>query len=223
MATIDTSQSLTVPKFLYGPSRSGAHRRWKAFAKRAIKVDSWKVALGGVELMTIEEVKGDFSAGNSRAIMFEGENLWLDECFEDFLMAIPRGLSSDADAERICQLTSTGLDHFCFALIFSVAGAGMGMWRSPANKRKTACLCLPKMLRWWPIIRTFDQRFSQGQKACKMSGGLPMFRGWPSWGAGLGNLLNDLGMTWEESTCLAEAGPDMAADIAAEWLRKHCI
>jgi hypothetical protein len=94
-------------------------------------------------------------------------------------------------------------------------GVGFGMWRDPEQKLNTAKLCLPKLLRWWPQICLFDQRFSHGT----FFGDSQVARGWPNWAAGLCNLCMDLGVPYSEMNRL-DASPEEAAKIAAEWLEK---
>ena len=211
----EANSILVVPRFLYGPKMSQAHRRWKAVARKAAKSGSWEVALAGVEFMPLEEVKGDFACNNSHALLFTGENLWLNDTFEALFHATAdRACSSedpDAWAKFLEGLTGSGLDHFWFALSVCVTGVGIIKWRDIRERRRTARVFLSKLLRWWPQLCVYDQRFSMGQKMG--------IRGWPGWAAGLAILCEDLGVKSSDIDKFSD-DPVEAAKLAADWLEK---
>jgi len=208
--------NLLVPCVLYGSSRGQSHRQWKRIAKKAAKTGSWEAALVGVEFMPLDDVRGDFSCNNSNGLLFEGENLWLDDTFEIlFHVTADKACSSndpDAWAKLLEKLTVSGLDYFWFSLCLCVAGVGIVRWRDRNESRRTACLCLEKLLRWWPQICTYDRRFSLGQKTGDA------LRGWSGWSSGLCGLCIYLGAKREEILRLTEISPQEAGKVAAGWL-----
>jgi hypothetical protein len=195
---------------------SECHRRWKSVARKAAKTGSWETALSGVEFMPLDQVQGDFSVNNASALLFEGDNLWLNDTFEVLSdVTADRACSSedpDAWAKSLEGLTVSGLDHFWFALCLCVTGVEIIMWRDLNERRRVAQLCVPKLLHWWPQLCVFDQRFSHGQKTG--------MRGWSLWAQGLRTLCEDLGARRADVTGRMFLGPQALAESAAEWLQK---
>jgi hypothetical protein len=116
------------------------------------------------------------------------------------------------------KLFISGLDHFWFALCMCVAGSWMTMRRTPEEKQSVAVLCLPKLLRWWPILCGYDQRFSSGQLFEERAGSA-LARGWPQWGSGLGRLCEDLGISTAGEEIMTN--PIEAGKLAAFWLSEY--
>jgi hypothetical protein len=207
--------ALTVPRLLYGPKRSQSHQRWKVIAKKAAKTGSWEAALRDVEMMPLSEVKGDFSCSNAHGAMYVGDILWVDDTFETLFHATADFANAsegpNAWAKLLERLTLSGLDHFWFALFLGVSGVGIVMWRDESERRRAASLCLEKLLRWWPTLCIYDQRYSAGPH-------LPQFRGWPEWCAGLCNLCSDIGVGQEDITRFTEMDAFTAGKTAAQWL-----
>jgi hypothetical protein len=204
---------LTLPRLLYGPSMREAHKRWRDVARKAAKSRSWATALCDAEVMRLEDVKGDFACNNASALLFIGENLWIDDML---------GILQDVCTQRVpdpgewsaimTDLVLSGLDHFWFALETCVTGSWLGESRDAGEKRRTAVMLLPKLLRWWPQICLFDHRFSQGQKTGNS------LRGWPGWSAGLAHICLDLGVGRSNVDKLAATNPMAAANMASVWL-----
>lgn len=213
--TTESLPKLTVPQFLYGELMSDAHKQWKRVARKIVKTGSWEAGLEGINVLDFKDVKGDFACDNASKLLFIGENLWINGIFEILSDACADRWPENGDwSPKSQEFVVSGLNYFWFASAFCVTGAWLGEFRSALEKRASAKLIIPKLLKWWPILCIFDRRFSHGQKTGDV------LRGWPLWAGGLAKSCSDLGVPRQELEQLSKVNPVEAGVLAAAWLQE---